>query len=336
MRRARLIGTVAMGAVVVVAAPFLGWAMLAVFAVVAANVLTLDWRSARSSYPERSVALSMLFTETGIAVGVALTGGAASPLLPWLAAPIAMSAARFRPAVVTVGLGIGYALTVAAAVVPDPAAALSDPWLLAATLALELSVVAIAMGLEDAELQHRSEAVLDPLTELLNRGSLMARFPEVREQARRGDASVAMIALDIDGFKRVNDEHGHATGDAVLRDLAYAMRRALRSFDLFYRYGGEEFVVVMPGMELDRALLVAERLRLAVQMARPAGLALTVSAGVASARGEELTFEGLFEAADEALYDAKRRGRNRVSSAGNVRILVLTPERREAGEAALV
>src|SRR3954452_4874446 len=99
MRRARLIGTVAMGAVVVVAAPFLGWAMLAVFAVVAANVLTLDWRSARSSCPERAVALSMLFTETGIAVGVALTGGAASRLLPWLAAPTAMSAARFRPAV---------------------------------------------------------------------------------------------------------------------------------------------------------------------------------------------------------------------------------------------
>jgi diguanylate cyclase (GGDEF)-like protein len=221
-------------------------------------------------------------------------------------------------------------LTLIAAVAPDPAAALSDPWLVLSTLALEVTIVAIAMALQGAELQHRTEAILDPLTDLLNRGSLMARFPEVREQARRGDASVAMIALDIDAFKRVNDEHGHATGDAVLRDLAYAMRKVLRSFDLFYRYGGEEFVVVLPGVELDQALLVAERLRVAVEAARPAGLALTVSAGVAAARGEELTFEGLFEAADEALYDAKRRGRNRVCSAGPVRIVVLTPDRRQA------
>jgi diguanylate cyclase (GGDEF)-like protein len=132
----------------------------------------------------------------------------------------------------------------------------------------------------------------------------------------------------VDGFKSVNDEHGHATGDVVLRDLSYEMRKTLRNFELFYRYGGEEFIVVLPGTATDQAVLIAERMRHAVERARPAGLQVTVSAGVASARGDAVAFRALFEAADDALYDAKRRGRNRVSIAGSVPFALVQDERR--------
>jgi diguanylate cyclase (GGDEF)-like protein len=328
VRRARSVGAAAIGLALVVIAPALGWWLLGVFVAVAANLVMLDRRIERSVHPERAVAFSLLFTETAIGIGAAFSGSALSPGLPWMAVPIGMAAARFRLRVVIVGLGIGIVLTLAAAILPDPAKALDEPWLLVTTLALEVNIVAVAAALQGAELQHRSEAILDPLTDLLNRNSLEARFAELTEQARRNDGSVALIALDLDGFKRVNDEHGHATGDVVLRDLSYEMRKTLRDFELFYRYGGEEFVVVLPGLSIDQVVLIAERLRNAVEEARPAGLAVTVSAGVAVARGEGASFRGLFEAADEALYDAKRRGRNRVSIAGSIPPLAMPKERR--------
>jgi diguanylate cyclase (GGDEF)-like protein len=312
VRRARLVGAAAIGVVAVASGPWLGWVMAIVFAAVAVNLLTLDIRLRRTERPERTVAFSLLFTETAIGIGVALTGGAESPALPWMAVPIGMTAARFRPGVLPAALAIGMAITVLVAIAPDPAGAWREPWLLAATLALEVNVVAVAMALQGAELQHRSEKVLDPLTDLLNRSSLETRFAELSEQARRNDASVAIVVLDLDDFKAVNDEHGHAVGDAVLRDLSYEMRKALRNFELFYRYGGEEFVVVLPGTCLDEAVGIAERMRAAVESARPAGLKLTASAGVAVAQGASVAFESLFGAADEALYVAKRRGRNRV------------------------
>jgi diguanylate cyclase (GGDEF)-like protein len=328
VRRASSIGAAAMGLALAAMAPWLGWWLLGVFAVVAAQVLTLDWRIRRAARPELAVASSLLFTEVAIGAAAALSGAATSPALPWMAVPIGMTAARFRPKVLRVGLVVGILLTLVVAIVPDPAAAARDPWLLVTTIALEVNVVAVVTAMQGAELQHRSEAILDPLTDLLNRSSLEARFVELREQALHNDGSVALIALDLDGFKTVNDKHGHATGDAVLRDLSYEMRKTLRNFELFYRYGGEEFVVVLPGVSIDRVVLIADRMRHAVEKARPAGLAVTVSAGIAVARGEAVSFRELFEAADEALYDAKRRGRNRVSIAGSVPLRTGPEDRR--------
>jgi diguanylate cyclase (GGDEF)-like protein len=328
VRRARLTGAAAMGVVTIVAAPWLGWGLFGVFAAVAINLLTLDLRLKRSKHPERVVAQTLLITELAIGVAVLISGGAHSPALPWMAVPIGMTAARFRPAVLKVALLTGAILTVVVAVAPDPASAWEHPWLLLATLALEVNMVAVATALQGAELQHRSEAIIDPLTDLLNRSSLEPRFAELTEQARRNDGNVSLIALDVDGFKSVNDEHGHATGDVVLRDLSYEMRKTLRNFELFYRYGGEEFIVVLPGTATDQAVLIAERMRHAVERARPAGLQVTVSAGVASARGDAVAFRALFEAADDALYDAKRRGRNRVSIAGSVPFALVQDERR--------
>jgi two-component system cell cycle response regulator len=123
--------------------------------------------------------------------------------------------------------------------------------------------------------------------------------------------------IDVDHFKLVNDEYGHAAGDKALRAIADTLRANTRAFDSLARYGGEEFVVVMPGTEAEDASLAAERLRAAVE-ALPFALGsnpnvrLTISIGVACCQDTPVTPEALLHAADEALYTAKHGGRNRV------------------------
>ena len=114
--------------------------------------------------------------------------------------------------------------------------------------------------------------MIDPLTGLLNRKALDSRFRELEQQARQSEASVCVIAADLDNFKKVNDAHGHARGDDVLRDVTYEMRKRLRTFELMYRVGGEEFLLVLPGIDLPEGVAVAERLRQAVEECKPAGL----------------------------------------------------------------
>ena len=122
-----------------------------------------------------------------------------------------------------------------------------------ATLALLAGVISIVWALQAAELHHRDEAILDPLTGLLNRHALAPRFLEISHQARLTGQPVCMVLCDVDGFKQINDEHGHDRGDAVLRDIAYELRKRLRSFELVYRLGGEEFLTVLPGIGLRAA-----------------------------------------------------------------------------------
>ncbi len=124
-----------------------------------------------------------------------------------------------------------------------------------------------------------------------------------------------MLLCDVDSFKDVNDRYGHDRGDAVLRDIAYELRKRLRSFELVYRLGGEEFLIVLPGVSLVEGQEIAERLRTAVESANPTGIAVTLSVGLAVESGEQIAYETLFKSADLALYEAKDAGRNRVVSA---------------------
>jgi diguanylate cyclase (GGDEF)-like protein len=124
-----------------------------------------------------------------------------------------------------------------------------------------------------------------------------------------------MVLCDVDGFKAINDEYGHDRGDAVLRDVAYELRKRLRSFELVYRLGGEEFLIVLPGVNSKAGLEVAERLREAVSQTRPQGIHITISVGLSAGSGDDVEYDTLFRAADAALYDAKRAGRNRVVAA---------------------
>ena len=130
---------------------------------------------------------------------------------------------------------------------------------------------------------------------------------------------VYCVALfDVDNFKGVNDGAGHLAGDGILREIASALQAAIRSGDAVYRYGGEEFLVLLPEQTLESAALAAERLRAAVEalaLAHPAGGVVTVSAGVAGLQDPTCTPDQLFELADKALYRAKDGGRNRVEVA---------------------
>jgi len=322
MQRARLITAGAVGVTLIYFAPEYGWWTLVLFGVALANLLTLDRRIAASAMPELHVASSLVLMEAILAAAVALSGGPESLALPWLVFPAAFSAARFRGSVtlVFVGLAVAMMLTATAGVDLDAFLARPAPVLIAAVLLVGVS--ACVHTLNAAEAEQREGAGLDHLTGLLNRTSLELRFDELVQQASLFDEAVSVIVLDLDHFKAVNDEHGHARGDAVLREVAYTLRRQLRSFELVYRVGGEEMLVLLPGTGLLDAAAVAERLRRAIVTGQPGGLNVTASFGVAQAQ-RGATLAETFEAADDALYAAKGAGRDCVRLAGPGAVLAI-------------
>lgn len=313
VRVIRLVGSIAIGVALLASLPWVGWWTLPIFVLTALNFANVERRIYTSAHPERVSATAVVITLLLLTVGVAVYKGSANPFLPWIILPAAMIAARFRPQVVIAGVVLTVICVLIATVGVHTATALKDPVPLFAALALLISVVTIVRALQTAELHHRSEAILDPLTGLLNRNALAPRFIELSMQARLSNQPVCLLLCDVDNFKKINDEHGHDCGDAVLRDIAYALRKQLRSFELIYRLGGEEFLVVLPGMDRTGAHEIAERLREAIEQAMPMGIAVTVSLGLSGGCGEQVDYDVLFKAADEALYEAKRGGRNRVA-----------------------
>jgi diguanylate cyclase (GGDEF)-like protein len=164
--------------------------------------------------------------------------------------------------------------------------------------------------------QLREQAIRDPLTQLFNRRYLQETLERELASAQRDLASLAVILLDIDHFKLTNDTHGHHAGDLMLQSLASILRDNTRQMDVACRYGGEEFVIVMPGAPLDAAEVRAEQLR--VQFERLSVtydsfiLQATISLGVSAFPRHGSTGDALLHAADDALYAAKAAGRNRV------------------------
>lgn len=158
----------------------------------------------------------------------------------------------------------------------------------------------------------------DQLTGLSNRRSMLAHLENLISATSPTRKSIGLLMFDIDRFKSVNDQHGHDIGDEVLKVFAKQVAANVRSADLACRYGGEEFVVLMPDTDEPFALAVAERLRKRIEempiVVSPdiAGLGITVSVGVAISKGTNDTPEELLRRADQALYSAKRAGRNRV------------------------
>ena len=166
----------------------------------------------------------------------------------------------------------------------------------------------------------RAQATHDPLTGLFNRGAIMDILRQELVRARRESGHVSVLLADLDHFKLVNDTHGHLVGDTVLCEAARRIREGLRTYDAVGRFGGEEFLVVMPGCERDAAGRRAEEIRTALARTpiaeRDLRIPLTGSVGVAvSAPSGSLDPEDLVERADNALYRAKDGGRNRVEVA---------------------
>jgi diguanylate cyclase (GGDEF)-like protein len=172
-------------------------------------------------------------------------------------------------------------------------------------------------GLELKEAYKRIEelAELDELTGLLNRRSIMQALEEEIVRARRSNSPLTVALIDLDWFKRINDQYGHPTGDEVLRTFGITMFANIRSIDKFGRYGGEEFLLILPETADDSAKRTLDRLRAIIAdldwSAISPGMMVTISAGLATLRPEDAP-DSLLARTDSALYRAKDLGRNRV------------------------
>jgi two-component system cell cycle response regulator len=163
-------------------------------------------------------------------------------------------------------------------------------------------------------------ALTDSLTGLLNRRAFIDRLDGELERYKRLGAPLSLIMADLDDFKKVNDNYGHLVGDEVLKGVAKCFVDSLRKYDFVGRYGGEEFIICLPGVKIKQAVLVAERLRINMRDLvvykdkKPLKLKLTSSFGVSSLGEDIFDIHTLTKKADEALYLAKKKGKNRVES----------------------
>jgi diguanylate cyclase (GGDEF)-like protein len=183
--------------------------------------------------------------------------------------------------------------------------------------ALQIKLAERERDLSEANTLLLTASRTDALTRVDNRGYLEERLHEVWQHSQRLHEPVSLVMCDIDHFKQVNDQHGHQAGDAVLRQFAQLLKTAAREVDRVGRYGGEEFLLILPGTVLDAAVTFAERLRRDVETHTftfdGGTLSRTVSCGVAAWPHPRVSSqESLVKAADDALYVAKETGRNRV------------------------
>lgn len=177
--------------------------------------------------------------------------------------------------------------------------------------------------LKKAQAKLEQMAKTDALTELANRGQLMERGQEEFERLRRYGLknqpvlSLGCIMLDLDHFKRINDTRGHLVGDFILKGVAQRMKESVRPYDVIGRYGGEEFVVLLPDTNLEQSLVVAERIRNSMNRGpfefEGAAIPLTASLGVSCSNENDQGLNDLLKRADEGLYKSKAAGRDRVS-----------------------
>lgn len=181
------------------------------------------------------------------------------------------------------------------------------------SLILTIVIVDIIQGII-RELQRRlvQQAITDPLTGAFNRRHMETRLAEALESGRRREAPAALLLIDIDHFKRINDEHGHKAGDHVLKGLVALLRNRSRKVDHLFRMGGEEFVLLLPDTTESDAMVVAEELRQAIaQSSLLDGRPVTASIGVGGVQPED-SAESWIKETDAAMYAAKEAGRNRV------------------------
>lgn len=296
----------------------IGWWWVAPLAAGLTGFAVADQFMRNSSHPAVWVATAWGMLPLLLADAVVITGGAESPALMWFALPAITLGARFEPR--GIAFGTVYILGLLALVTYgfDATTAAENHQEVMAAAALVLCGVILSGALVESDRAHRRRSTLDPLTGLSNRNALEQRLAELDGQASSEEEGLshALLLCDLDHFKRVNDQLGHAAGDAVLQDIAYTMRTTLRAGDSIYRVAGEEILVVLPGAAESGALEIAERLRVAVRERRPVGVPVTVSIGVAVSGRGQVDSDELIARADSSLYAAKAGGRDRVVIGG--------------------
>ncbi len=303
-----------LGVALIAAGPWLGW-WPALFLIPAAVCFGMaDLFMPRVARPE--LLMFGAWIGSGLVIGgaVALSGGPKQPTLAWLAIPVITLSSRFPMRGVVVGVIVNILILLAVAFGVDAQGIINDPVLVIAPVALLLCVAVLSTPLMRSDIQHRSDAVIDQLTGMLNRKALSTRVLELAQQSELTGESVGIIVGDLDHFKTINDTRGHSVGDVVLKEVAYQLRKQLRAFDLAYRLGGEEFLILLPGSDLVQSAELAEQLRAGVAANGVAGgVAITMSFGVgASDPGQPFDYPTVFAMADEALYRAKHNGRDQV------------------------
>ncbi|HLI31500.1 MAG TPA: GGDEF domain-containing protein [Solirubrobacteraceae bacterium] len=307
----------------VVAARIYGWRMLLTPTIGAVTLFSVIAILPRVRRPERWLAAAWLFCELAAAGGWVLARPhAGDPMivaLPALTILVGAFSPAFPPRIVAAGAAIAGVLMIVVATLYSPHETASAPGILALDVAIMIMVAAIGCTAGRSTLSYLEVSVVDRLTGMLTRSALAARVGELEHAGSRAGA-IGVIVCDLDQLKEVNDRHGHAAGDAVLRGAAERIREQLRTFDTVCRVGGDEFVALIPAIE-ENAALLAERLRSAVAAAPICDARVTLSIGVAVCRpGEAFDYSRLFAAADAALYAAKGAGRN------CVRVAQSTPE----------
>jgi GGDEF domain-containing protein len=282
LKRPRAVAFALIAVGIAAAGPLIGWWGLGLLVVAVLGFRLAQGIAERMRAPEHALLASWAVSELVIAGSVAVTGGITSYTASWLLVPLVTLPARFGIRGVGVGVAFIGALVIVIAIGIEPSQPLPPIYALFALLTTLTAVAVLSTALMRSDVDHRTEAVIDGLTGMLNRRALDQRLHELTAQAQVTGQPVAVIVADIDHFKRVNDEHGHATGDAVLVEVAYRLRKELRA---------------------------------AVAAEPAAGVRITMSFGVAGSAGPDLERERLLDEADMALYEAKARGRDQVVAA---------------------
>jgi diguanylate cyclase (GGDEF)-like protein len=311
-RTARQIAFALQAVVLLACVPQLGIVPLLALLPVVVAFAVADRLLGRTDHAEVVYALAWSSAQVAVAGAAAATGGPESPLLMWLGIPIATGVGRFTPRGLAAGVALTAALLIGATLGVDAQAVADAPYLLAFPLSLVGGIALLGSALMRSEVEHRADAIVDPLTQMLNRKALSARGRELELQSEVSGRPVGVVLGDLDHFKAINDREGHQTGDAVLREIAYRWRTTLRAYDLAYRLGGEEFVVLVPGATDEEATGLAEKLRAAIGAEPIAGQHVTMSFGVAVSGAAGFDLETQYARADAALYAAKHGGRDRV------------------------
>ena len=304
----------AIGLLLLASTPFYGWWIALPTAIDAAKAAIAHKLASNGNHATRVYLIDHNSSVLLIGVAIFFAGGASSPFFPFLVVYAGLFPVLFGKRHIRQFSAYLVVVTVLTALGPSKPAEYETFFRTGTLLCVMFALYVFGSELMSSDLRYRSASLVDGLTGLPNRRSFEADLDALNERLAEGPITAALVIGDIDHFKQINDEHGHAVGDRVLKDVGHELAAAFRSDDLAYRIGGEEFAFIALGVSADLAETMADALRDRISVSYPAGQEISMSFGVAMYAPDEST-RRWFGRSDEALFAAKRAGRNRVEMA---------------------